>query len=216
MIIPSILEYSIISLDQRLSSIVASPILWKKLTKQRDKYLHLHLDFVMQQFAKERGVLMSLQLQTVFGSIREYFHSQKLDVSIHLMGGVIDIADAWKFFEKLDVQINHSLTIYVPSQYTQSWRTFFADKATIGTWYDIDEWNDETAFNSGENYLLMTVKAGKSGQKLDHLIRHRALTTVQNSPKSNFLLDGGWNIDLSTPNNTDVISYGSFWSKFVL
>ena len=70
--------------------------------------------------------------------------------------------------------------------------------------------------------LLMTVKAGLSGQIMTPETKQKAIQIVQKNPEINFILDGGWQLsDLTNLENSgiklfnvDLVSYSSFWQNF--
>ncbi len=45
------------------------------------------------------------------------------------------------------------------------------------------------------NYLLMTVVAGKSGQKLTAQNKQEVLEVVRKNPEIDFIVDGGWSLE---------------------
>jgi pentose-5-phosphate-3-epimerase len=203
MILPSLLEYSVESLETKLARL------------QDKKMTSLHLDFVLPQFAKDRNVMTSLSLDSVFSPLGKTNKNQRLHLTIHLMGTIEDLFDSYRFFEKYAFNSLWNYKILIPVKYIQSWRNQIKNKrknVQIGAWYDLDEW-DNVNFSSRQTNLLMTVKAGKSGQKLTSEIAQKVLLVARKYPHTHFVLDGGWEWDFETQlNNTDHVSYSSFWT----
>jgi pentose-5-phosphate-3-epimerase len=203
MLLPSLLEYSVESLETKLAQL-------------RDKKMsHLHLDFVLPQFAKDRNVMTSLSLETVFSTLQRHSNIQRLDLTIHLMGTIEDLFDAYKFFDTCDFNLHWNYKILVPAKYIRSWRNQIKNKQKnikIGSWYDLGEW-DNVDFSAKQTNLLMTVKAGKSGQKLTPEVREKAQVVARKYPQAHFIVDGGWEWDFDSKKNMDHVSYSSFWKE---
>jgi pentose-5-phosphate-3-epimerase len=203
MLLPSLLEYSVESLETKLAHL-------------RDKkMLSLHLDFVLPQFAKDRNVMTSLSLNSVFSILGKTNKNQRLELTIHLMGTIEDLFESYKFFEKYAFNSLWNYKILIPAKYIQSWRNQIKNKrknVQIGAWYDLDEL-DNIDFSAKQTNLLMTVKAGKSGQKLTSEIKKKAQLIAQKYPKSHFIFDGGWEWDFVSKRNVDHVSYSSFWKS---
>jgi pentose-5-phosphate-3-epimerase len=241
--LPSLLEYSKESLEKKLQKVEANLTEFIKLqcgqkpSNSIDKIpIHFHLDFVLEQFAKDRSVMKSSDLATVFSVLEEFFKNRKLILSIHLMGTIEDLFDTYKFFLNYSVNQNWDYEIYVPENYTNQFE-FIArteENMKIGIWYDLEEWesrfgikNKKLKIKNSEvdqikDYLLMTVLAGKSGQKLTDKVESKVLEIVKNNPELNFIVDGGWSLQFrekyrteeSDYNNLFVVSYTSFWKEF--
>jgi pentose-5-phosphate-3-epimerase len=213
MILPSLLEYSAESLQSRLD-------LLKKNSKtiyplQKTHRLSLHLDFVLPQFAKDRSVMTSLGLPAVFDALKSNFHDHKLELSIHLMGETEDLLEGYNFFQDYPYNPNWNYLILIPEKYLNIWQKSIKNgkkNVTIGCWYDLDEWADKTFVQKRTN-LLMTVVAGKSGQKLEDNTKEKALQINKKHPTTHFILDGGWPITTKSNHNTDIVSYSSFWNN---
>jgi pentose-5-phosphate-3-epimerase len=203
MLLPSLLEYSVESLETKFSLL------------QEKKLNSLHLDFVLPQFAKDRNVMTSLSMEIVFSTLQRHSNIQRLDLTIHLMGTIEDLFDAYKFFEKYSFNPLWNYKILIPAKYIQSWRNQIKNKqrnVQIGSWYDLDEW-DNVDFSTKQTNLLMTVKAGKSGQKLTTEIQKKAILITKKYPQAHFILDGGWEWDFDSQKNVDHVSYSSFWKS---
>jgi hypothetical protein len=217
-ILPSLLEYSSFGLEQKIASIHQHKNDFLRLAHQ--KKISLHLDFVLEQFAKDRSVMKSSGLDLVFGALQNQFWDQEIYLSIHLMGDSEDLLEAYRYFDGHNFNPKWHYLILVPDKFTRTWTNLIkknSPKDKIGTWLDLNEW-DNFKFKTGQHYLLMTVLAGKSGQKLIEQTKSKVLSLVRQYPKSKFLLDGGWNIhDLDEAvKNVDLVSYSSFWKEFLI
>lgn len=229
MFLPSILEYTNTSLENKLEAIITNTELFKNLAKTTNhELLPLHLDFVLTQFAKDRSIMESLSLSTVFKTLELFFKQTKLKLSIHLMGEFEDIMNNFSFFQDYKFSKKWEIEIYVPEKYFIPWNKSYCSKSeggkcSIGIWYDKSEWyesNEKPEMLSLDslcnNFLLMTVVAGRSGQVLLPEVKDAAIKTIQTMPTKNFILDGGWGIDEDNVfNNTKIVSYSSFWRKFI-
>lgn len=229
MFLPSILEYSTTSLEKKLKAIATNTELFKTLTKTTNhQLLQLHLDFVLTQFAKDRSIMESLSLSAVFETLESFFKHTRLKLSVHIMGEFEDIINNFSFFQDCKFPKKWEIEIYVPEKYFIPWNKSYFSKSgggkhSIGIWYDKSEW-----YQSGEkpellgldslcnNFLLMTVTAGRSGQALLPEVKDSVIQTIQTMPTKNFILDGGWNIDeQGFLDNAKIVSYSSFWGKFI-
>jgi len=226
MFLPSLLEYSAQNLQQKLDLIQTNFAKFQTLTKQKNPdQINFHLDFVLPVFAKEREVKPSLDLKTVLTKLSQTF-SQKLKLSIHLMGLETDLAECNNFFEKYSLPKNFLVEIYLPQQQFYTWKypvfeNFNSTKnCKLGLWLDLNQWQefDLSEFSqkhSVQNFLLMTVLAGKSGQKLTTEIQSQVLSIAQKYQNYHFILDGGWQIEFeSNLKNLEIVSYSSFWKQF--
>jgi pentose-5-phosphate-3-epimerase len=203
MILPSLLEYSVESLEKKISLL------------QDKKMTSLHLDFVLPQFAKNRKVMTSLGLQSVIATLSEKMSNQTLTLSLHLMGTSEDLFESYRFFETVKLPHNWNTLVLVPEKYTTNFRTILNPKNIIvGTWYDLGEW-EHKQLSRKQTYLLMTVKAGKSGQIRTTQSKKQAFDIAKSYPNSHFIVDGGWSVNEVAPNNTDIVSYSSFWKSIV-
>jgi pentose-5-phosphate-3-epimerase len=204
MLLPSLLEYSVESLEKKISLL------------QDKKMTSLHLDFVLPQFAKDRNVMTSLGLDSVFSTLGKTNKNQRLHLTIHLMGTIEDLFEEYKFFEKHAFNSLWNYKILIPAKYIQSWRAQIKKKqknVQIGAWYDLGEW-DNVDFSTRQTNLLMTVIAGKSGQKLTSEMKKKSLEVARKYPQTHFIFDGGWEWDFKTElKNIDHVSYSSFWKN---
>jgi pentose-5-phosphate-3-epimerase len=207
----SLLEYSLESLQNKLHLLDNHVNVVNDLQKSRS--LSLHLDFVLPQFAKDRSVMTSLGLCDVFDTLKKQYNNQKLELSIHLMGETEDLLDAYKFFDNHTLNPLWHYLILVPEKYLNSWQKNLKktrNNIRFGCWYDLNEWQGVNFIQKRTN-LLMTVLAGKSGQKLTPEIQQNVLDVTRLHPNTHFILDGGWSIDTISKENTDIVSYSSFW-----
>jgi pentose-5-phosphate-3-epimerase len=276
-ILPSILEYSLESLDIKLDYIIQNweevvdlqktgltdfstteknltsnsesetkikitpnilPIEVKKeASKGEIKPIHLHLDFVMEQFAQDRKVMKSYSISSVLEKIDAKMNDKPLILSFHLMGAVEDLYEVYNDIKNVKFNNKWKHIFFVPEKYAQPWKEMLDNKNSqnfeVGIWYDFGQWakiegwqNNLTpevltiptkypVFKPKTSYLLMTVVAGKSGQKLEENVKQKALEVVEQNPQSQFILDGGWKIDnqVSYPKNVAFVSYSGFWSS---
>jgi pentose-5-phosphate-3-epimerase len=217
MFLPSLLEYSTESLTHKLDLILGDFEQFNKLTKSNNtKKIHLHLDFVLPQFAKDRFVMKSLSTDSLFEVLQSKCADKKLVLSLHLMGDSEDLATIYNFFESYSFNSNWEYLFFVPEKYIDLWQNSEFGKhqnVESGIWLDLDQWQDHKL--TAKNYLLMTVFAGKSGQKLTPEIQAKVLELVQKNPDKQFILDGGWSVDdTNYPENCQIVSYSSFWKTF--
>lgn len=210
---PSLLEYSQEALISKLKQVNSNIDLFLQLIKA--KKLNFHLDMVLEEFARDISVMKSCSPKTVLESLDLVFKEQCLNLSIHLMGLSTDLKDCYEFFQMKPINKNWQYTVFVPEKFYNFWTTLPYKNLKIGIWYDLKEWEAQT-FIKNVPYLIMTVKAGKSGQKLETDIANKSLKIVEDNPLSDFYLDGGWQVDFRYPdlNNLKVVSYSSFWKKF--
>jgi pentose-5-phosphate-3-epimerase len=222
MILPSLLEYSEQELVKKLETIKKDLIDFKRFTSQLDSnQIHLHLDFVLENFAKDRKVMKSLGLEFFFKILLEHFQDFKLVLSVHLMGDTQDLFESYNFLEKYTANPNWQYFIFVPEKFTKQFETLKLKNPNfkIGIWYDLGDWSvQKIEKNPIENYLLMTVLAGKSGQKLTTETKQIALDLATSLKTKNFILDGGWQLEdqkETTLTNLNMVSYSSFWNSFI-
>jgi pentose-5-phosphate-3-epimerase len=219
MFLPSLLEYSYENLSHKLYLINQFSARYRELSKNPDSLsFDLHLDFVLPQFAKDRAVMKSLSPAIVFDYLDRVFENKPLNLSVHLMGNTQDLFDVYKFFEHHKFNTNWNYLVFIPEKYTFSWENAdFSeqnDNLKIGVWYDLEEWQNKS-FGNSDDFLLMTVLAGKSGQKLTPEIAQATLKITNENPKKEFILDGGWSIETTNcPSNVQIVSHASFWSRF--
>lgn len=218
MFLPSLLEYSTDDFNSKLKWISGNPETFKKVAKADNDELHFHLDFVLEEFAAERGVETGLSLEQTFNNLERYFAQNKLVLSIHLMGSEGDLNKSFEYFKSQNYNQKWKYVIFVPESYYNSWTKLSSiisgvSNVQIGVWYDLGEWETKN-FEITDNFLLMTVKAGKSGQKLTPENIVKSMEVVKNYPNKQFILDGGWSVDY--PNlfqNCQIVSYSSFWKN---
>jgi pentose-5-phosphate-3-epimerase len=222
-ILPSLLEYSYESLQAKLFLIKANLNKFYALTQQVTvpQLLHLHLDFVLPQFAQDRSLMTSLELSTVLEILSKNLASEKLSLTIHLMGSLTDLVYAYGFFQIYELCPHWRYQVFVESRFLSGWENLAKQKGfQLGSWYDLGDWSKVEKFAT--NNLLMTVKAGSSGQKPLAQDKILSLKKAQQHSTQQFIVDGGWTLeDLSslknsfgTLENTAMVSYTSFWSEF--
>jgi pentose-5-phosphate-3-epimerase len=219
MLIPSLLEYSIESLNKKLD-LLSDPE--SKLTVLQDgSHLSLHLDFVMESFAKDRSIMKSLGFATTISTLITKFKDAPLNISVHLMGETEDILQAFEYFEMMHIPMTWKLTLFVPEKFTNSWKHSVHEhdaqgKVEIGVWYDLGVWERLTELPINVNqFLIMTVFAGKSGQSRNDEYKQRAIDYALKYPDKHFIFDGGWKVLEAdqTPQNADIISYRDYWGE---
>lgn len=223
--LPSLLEYSRESLNRKLIEVKSRIQDFKEIqnslnnaTKSGDS-LSFHLDFVQPNFAKDRKVMTSLGLESVLNVLEQEFSDYRLDLSIHLMGTSEDLFEAHKFLLDYKFKPNWMYTVFVPEKYTSTFwpQTQVFTNYKVGIWYDLNDYNITKIKQNKDikNYLLMTVLAGKSGQRLDIEKQQLCLELCGKFPEKKFIVDGGWGVDYRTDlNNLEVVSYSSFWKAF--
>jgi hypothetical protein len=208
---PSLLEYSTESLNKKINIIINNP---EFLKLSRQSIIHLHLDLVMKYFARERSVLASLSLESLVAALLANFPDDKLSLSVHCMGLSDDLQEFYKYLATLKLPDNWSILVYLPVNYATSWQDLFSkSKIKIGAWLDVDELVNFQIQKNINDYLLLTVKAGKAGQAKTSKADKLAREIVAKYPNKHFLLDGGWKLGSKGPSNSEMVSYGSFWSK---
>lgn len=213
MIQPSLLEYSIPQLKVLFESVQTNTDKFITLAQQ-DK-LTFHLDFVLKRFAQARGNLMSIEPKSFFPLLEEFFGGQQLRLTIHFMGEVEDLLHVYSYLDNYQWNSNWEYTIFVPEKYRDNWaEDFTQDNVQVGVWYDLGEWQ-EAEFEDDIDYLLMTVVAGKSGQKATDEDKSHTLRIAQDNPESRFIVDGGWKLEENNDmDNLGIVSYSSFWNQF--
>jgi hypothetical protein len=211
---PSLLEYSIESLNKKISIVKNNP---EFLNLSRQSIIHLHLDLVMKYFARERSVLASLSLESLVAGLFANFHNERLSLSVHCMGLSDDLQEFYKYLATLKLPENWSILVYLPVNYATSWQDLFSkSKIKIGAWFDMNELVNFQIQENIDDYLLLTVKAGKAGQVKTRKADKLAREIVEKYPNKNFLLDGGWKLGSKGLDNCQMVSYGSFWSKLLV
>ncbi len=201
-------------LEQRINSILQNQTRFIQLSGQ-SLPLTLHVDFVLEEFAAKRNVSSNLGLSKYF-QIFQNLWTQSLTFQIHLMGEDRDMELAKEFFEGYEFNSEWKYQIFVRYLDLGEWLRFSSENENvdIGTWYDLNEWNESTEFEDELN-LLMTVNACRSGQSLTEDIKKAVLEVVKSNANTQFIVDGGWNVDFeSNLHNLIVATDSSFWKKF--
>ncbi|MEM1312708.1 MAG: hypothetical protein AAGF07_04570 [Patescibacteria group bacterium] len=220
MFLPSLLEYSTQDLQHKITLLKNNTPKYYQLSKNPDKHtLHLHLDFVLPGFAKDRRIMTSLSPVQVIEILELSYSKDMLNLTIHLMGDVEDLLEAFKFFSQYKLNPLWEYTIFVPERYLDSWaasdRSNHNTNFNTGIWYDYGEWDTKT-FEQSRHFLLMSVVAGKSGQKLADEVANKAKAVTSEHPDKQFIFDGGWSIEKDNNlSNVQIVSYSSFWNKFL-
>jgi pentose-5-phosphate-3-epimerase len=203
-ILPSLLEYSTAKLHERILSL-----------QKMDKY-EMHLDVVSKYFAQDRGIMKSLDEKTILENLG-YLKKQNLYLTIHLMGNTEDLVNSFHFFQNYQFEPNWEYKIFLPVNTELAFKTFEnQSNVSIGCWFDRDQWSTSTDLSvlSVRDVLLMTVKAGKSGQELTQKSKFEAFQLAEKFPNIQFIFDGGWNSQFKTDlENVDLVSYTSFWKR---
>jgi len=218
-LIPSLLEYSQEQLIHKLDLVSKNLGLVKKLEQTQD-LIGFHLDFVLPQFAKDRKVMASLGLKTVLDLLQKYFPNSKLHLSMHFMGTIEDLYEINDFLKDQTFNPEWLYTLYVPANFTSTfaYHSKLFSNVSVGIWFDKLQWDDQKISSNLENatnFLLMTVVAGKSGQKLEEAEITKVQAICKNFPETHFLADGGWSLDSDLSlDNLQIVSYTSFWQTF--
>jgi pentose-5-phosphate-3-epimerase len=218
--LPSLLEYSDFQLQKKIDDVKNNLNLFSSLqdsNTKKTKQISFHLDFVLPQFAKDRKVMTSIGLKAVLEKLKSSFIDFELDLSIHLMATVEDLIEVKDFFEKYEFIKNWKYIIFVDQNYTKTILNKKLENVKIGIWCDLGSWSqkiiDQTETN---NFLLMTVLAGKSGQKLEPEIKQSVLKLVKANPQKSFIIDGGWSLGFEEKiQNLQIVSYSGFWKVFL-
>jgi pentose-5-phosphate-3-epimerase len=222
-ILPSTLEYSRESLEQKLRLVSQNLDNFHRLQGTSD-VIKLHIDVVMRQFAQDRSVMASVDLVTNLELIEQYFADTTVELTIHLMGTAEDLKEAHEFLQKYTFNLNWTYIIFIPEAFVPTFEvhSLLFDHVRVGIWYDKGEWS-ENKCNSWKSrindYLLMTVYAGKSGQKRSDDDKAKAITLAQSFPDKYIVVDGGWQVgeqeELQDFQTLDMVSYSSFWKQFL-
>ncbi len=218
--LPSLLEYSTRELENKLNEVKLNQKSFFEITNQKE--INFHLDFVLPDFAESRGVESSLTLEETFKVLEEFFAEERLVLTIHLMGLDKDLENCFEYFKSKNFNSNWTHIVFVGEEYFDKWKTdlscFDLPNFTLGIWKDVDEWDEKSDFSLAKNYLLMTVKAGKSGQKLTEDLIERTLEVSKKNQNIDFVVDGGWSVDFESEtklDNLQIVSYSSFWKRFL-
>lgn len=210
---PSLLEYSSVSLENKIISILSNRDKFLFLSDQ--EYIHLHLDLVMKYFARERSILASISFSKAWEVITEKLSNQKLFLSVHFMGIEEDLADVYKYLSLIEIPENWQVVIYFPIKYASSYQAILSKpRVEVGEWYNLNELKSFEIKDNINKYLLLTVEAGKSGQSKTQLSNTISREIVKQYPFKHFLLDGGWKVGSKGLPNSEIVSYGSFWNIF--
>ena len=215
---PSILEYSTHDLEQKLQLLKINKKSLKLLLNLDSTTLNLHLDFIGKDFAQTRKVMKSLDMKTVFQELQKVFSKTKLNITIHLMNELEDYKLDFVFLKNYKPNKNWSYTFYTNKNYTKIYKEL-AEYAKIGIWLDFDQWEKfDIKKDQGSEYLIMTVKAGLSGQNKVKSSNEKIIQLAKTNQTKNFLMDGGWQMNeikiLAQENkliNLNFVSYSSFW-----
>jgi pentose-5-phosphate-3-epimerase len=205
---PSILEYSTVELQRKLdilNNMDFNSVLLQEIPT-------LHLDLVLEYFAKQRSIMQSLDFETLHSQLKNTFKNRPLVLTIHLMGEAEDLRDIYEVLEKFEFVKKWKYIIFVPAKYLSLFENLQAKNIRFGVWYDLNEW--EVTESIKTPVLLMTVPAGISGQKLTIENKNKAIEYTKFN-NNYILLDGGWKLGDEFPSQqTDIITYTSFWDKY--
>jgi hypothetical protein len=219
-IYPSLLEYTITSLENKIRYIQEN-INKIKIATNANHYLPIHLDFVMQNFAKERSILMSLEFKTVWNTLIKLLESENILVTAHFMGELEDVVLLRNEFETYIIPNKWKSEFYLPSKYYQGFsKSRNLKKFNFYPYFDLNDWYlSENTFSIDplvSKALILTVKGGLSGQILTDEVKQASLKIVKNNHNIQFILDGGWKIDsdFGGLHNLNLVSNTSFWKYF--
>lgn len=207
---PSLLEYSVSSLENKLDLVITKKTSFLKLSGQSKIYLHV--DFVMKYFARERSVLASLGLETLWPVLESKFADWSISLSLHFMGLSDDLERVYKFFKQNKLPLNWRIVIYLPSNFASAWvKILESEQLKVGVWFDSDQLLNYSPQLGISDYLLLTVKAGKSGQSKTKTTNKLARQIIYKNKSLNFLVDGGWKPGSRGEKNCEMVSYSKFW-----
>jgi len=203
-------------LEGRIQQVVANRERFLRLTRQTEP-ITWHADFVLLKFAQQRRIQPSFDLATYFGIFGKNFPYPAI-LQIHLMGEDEDMEQSLEFLQTQLVNPQWQYQILVRPRDYIYWinQLKSVSKYQLGVWYDLGEWEAIGQFDHSL-VLLMTVKAGLSGQSLTESVSNLALTKVAQNPNTKFILDGGWKIETNLTNypNLCIASDTSFWKLFM-
>ena len=203
-------------LEGRIQQVVANRERFLRLTRQTEP-ITWHADFVLLKFAQQRRIQPSFDLATYFGIFGKNFPYPAI-LQIHLMGEDEDMEQSLEFLQTQLVNPQWQYQILVRPRDYIYWinQLKSVSKYQLGVWYDLGEWEAIGQFDHSL-VLLMTVKAGLSGQNLTESVSNLALTKVAQNPNTKFILDGGWKIETNLTNypNLCIASDTSFWKLFM-
>ena len=187
-----------------------------RLTRQTEP-ITWHADFVLPKFAQQRQIQPSFDLSTYFGIFGKNFPYPAI-LQIHLMGEDEDMEQSLEFLQTQLVNPQWQYQILVRPRDYIYWinQLKSVSQYQLGVCYDLGDWEAIGQFDHSL-VLLMTVKAGLSGQNLTESISNLALTKVAQNPNTKFILDGGWKIETNLTNypNLCIASDTSFWKLFM-
>ena len=205
LILPSLLEYSAFDLNRRIKSL------------NENGKNEIHIDTVCQNFARGRRIMMSLSVKSVLEHLLIQLKHRPLLVTIHIMGNIEDLVSVYQFFAGYHFEPNWQYRIYLPLNSELAFTSLETmTNVRIGNWFDIDQWDIKTDLSQYlySTLLLMTVKAGLSGQTLLPETKQDAFELAIKNPNINFIFDGGWSCLFDTDvENVDLVSYTSYWRK---
>jgi hypothetical protein len=203
-------------LEGRIQQVVANRERFLRLTRQTEP-ITWHADFVLPKFAQQRQILPSFNLATYFEIFSKNFPYPAV-FQIHLMGEDEDMEQSLEFLQTQLVNPQWQYQILVRPRDYIYWTDQLksVSQYQLGVWYDLGDWEAIGQFDHSL-VLLMTVKAGLSGQSLTESIINLALTKVAQNPNTQFILDGGWKIETNLTNypNLCIASDTSFWKLFM-
>ena len=204
-------------LEGRIQQVVANRERFLRLTRQTEP-ITWHADFVLPKFAQQRRIQPSFDLATYFGIFGKNFPYPAI-LQIHLMGEDEDMKQSLRFFQTQLANPQWQYQILVRPRDYIYWinQLKSVSQYQLGVWYDLGDWEAIGQFDHSL-VLLMTVKAGLSGQSLTESIINLALTKVAQNPNTKFILDGGWKIETNLTNypNLCIASATSFWQLFTV
>jgi hypothetical protein len=213
-ILPSTLEYAKTDLEKKVNHIILNINSFLELSKQ-DQF-ELHVDLVYPAFAKDRSVLSSINLTSNYKAIESILEVVKsVKLTIHFMGMLDDLRDFNHELNSLVLNPRIICELYIPLNMNKSMilqKGQFENR--IYQWIDSDQYN-MIGQNKLTKFLLMTVKAGKSGQILTLDKKKEAIDIVEKYKFENVIVDGGWQIDDINNTNLRMVSYSSFWKNFI-
>ena len=218
-ILPSTLEYSITNFQKKIDLIINGLDRYLELSHQ--EVLELHVDLVYPFFARENSVMSSISLidnlRIIYDMVEKL--QQKCFLTIHFMGLLDDVILFNRHLEKIKKHKLINMELYIPLNLNQKMFINSLD-LPIYYWYDIDQYSKITTKDQSKK-LLMTVKAGKSGQVIKEESYNKTLKIIEDCGVSNIIIDGGLKIKdylkYLSDNKQDLrmVSYSSFWNNFL-
>ena len=148
---------------------------------QNSPIWHFHLDFVLPQFAKDRSVMQSLGLKTVFGILKEKLFEQNLALTVHLMGEMEDWAECFDFLKNFLVPQNWQIELFVPTKIT-NWFSFGQTNLTTFTWFDLGFWQKKILKLQSKKILQKILN--RNHQKIQNLSQKTSQKNRGKSQKS--------------------------------